>query len=158
MHKGNANSLTPRNADDHVAVALARAAHGLEFGDGRMVEPNQPLALLIGLVLIADASERHGAGDGVKCGLADGDTDHVGDIGPALAWSRVPRTLAPCSNQRGGRPALYRGKPKERRHGTRRRSNCSGLLLFAILLRRVLYSTGDCFIRRQWSAMRPGEA
>ena len=50
-----------------------------------MVEPNQPLALLSGLVLIATLPSAMVLAMASNAAWLDGDTDHVGDIGPALA-------------------------------------------------------------------------
>jgi hypothetical protein len=56
----------PRNADDHVAVADARAAHRAEAVDRRLVQPDQALAFLVDLVLVADGPERQRFGDRIE--------------------------------------------------------------------------------------------
>ena len=40
-----------------------------------------------------DHPERYGAGDGVKRGFADGDPNHVGDMGPGCAGRQSPENL-----------------------------------------------------------------
>jgi hypothetical protein len=45
------------------AIALARAAQGPEAVDHARIQPDQPLALLVDLVLEADAAERERGGD-----------------------------------------------------------------------------------------------
>jgi hypothetical protein len=72
---------------NYIAVALA--------------EPDELLALLVGLVLEAHAAERERPGDSLERGLADRDADHA----------VKPASLAPWTG-RAGRPvqtALDRG-------------------------------------------------
>ena len=49
-------------------VALARTAQRLEPVDNSPVEPDEPLALLVDLVLVADAAERERLGDRIERG------------------------------------------------------------------------------------------
>jgi hypothetical protein len=62
-------------AQNDIAVALARSTHGPETGDDGVVEPNQSAALIVCLVLEADIAERERCGYRVERGFADGDAD-----------------------------------------------------------------------------------
>jgi hypothetical protein len=68
-----------RQGDDDVAVALARTAHGPETVDHPGLKSDHALAALVGLVLVADATQRQGRGYGLERGWRDGDADHAAD-------------------------------------------------------------------------------
>ena len=54
---------------DH--VALARAAHGAELVDGRLIEPDEIVAVGRALRLIYDGAKRERGGDGVEGGRGE---------------------------------------------------------------------------------------
>jgi hypothetical protein len=64
---------------NYIAVALA--------------EPDELLALLVGLVLEAHAAERERPGDSLERGLADRDADH------AVKPASLPSVILSCSNR-----------------------------------------------------------
>ena len=64
-----ATSLLRRQLQDHVGVALARAAQEAQPVDHPRLEPDGALALLVALVLEAHGAEREGVGDRLKRGL-----------------------------------------------------------------------------------------
>ena len=71
------HALTSGNQpEDHVAVALARTAHGPETVDHLRLKPDVALAILIDRVLLAYAAQRQGRSDGLEGGWSDGDADH----------------------------------------------------------------------------------
>jgi hypothetical protein len=74
-------SALRRQPDNRIAETFTRPAQMAEFGDSRVIEPHINFILGRARVLEADAAERHGVRDGVEGGLADGDPNHVGDMG-----------------------------------------------------------------------------
>jgi hypothetical protein len=87
--RGQRSAATSSQPKNSIAETFTRPAQMAEFGDGRVVEPHIHFILGRGRVLETDATERHGAGDGVKRGLGDGDADHAIDIGAGRAVASV---------------------------------------------------------------------
>jgi hypothetical protein len=61
---------------DDLAAILAGPTQGPQTIDHARFKPDQPLALLVGLVFEADTTERQRPGDCLERGLSDWDADH----------------------------------------------------------------------------------
>ncbi len=81
------------DAQNHIAVALARAAHGAEAVEHEPVKPDQTLASLIDLVLIAYATERQSSGNRVE--RLDPNCARGLMMRSITRWSRCARARAP---------------------------------------------------------------
>ena len=81
-------SALPRQPQYDVGVPLARAAQSPEAVDHIRLEPDQPLALLVDLVLIAHGPERQSFGYRVERGVRDRDADHGQNVRPARLLER----------------------------------------------------------------------
>jgi hypothetical protein len=94
-----ANLRLPGDPQDDVAVAFARPAHRAE--SHRVLKPDQPLALVVGLVIIVHAAEGGRGANRLERLDADRDADLAGSHGRdegvrCRQFHRQVAAIAPC--------------------------------------------------------------
>ena len=81
----------PRQPQDHVAVVFAGSAQRAQPIEDIARQPDQPLAVLVHLVLEAHVAKRQCSGYRVKGGLGDGNADHAAQGYTDLVGSALGR-------------------------------------------------------------------
>jgi hypothetical protein len=101
--------LLPRDPRDERRIVLVRPAHRAEPIRHRVLQPDQPLAALVGLGLVIHAAERERPGYRLEGGGCDGDADQG-----VFAIARIDCNL--CLAQRALKPKAFGDlKPQGRR-------------------------------------------